>query len=75
MTDPKEPTPPPPPSKGLDGLQLFFLVAACVGGFLSMRSPATNLAQAIFRAAVVAVGAIGLLVVSLIKYNRSRHGG
>lgn len=72
MPEPKESKQPESPSKVLDGLQMFFLISTCIGGFLSMRSPGANMAQAIFRVAVVGVGAIGLLVVSIIKFNRNR---
>lgn len=72
MPDPKQSKQPEPPSKGLDGLQMVFLISACIGGFLSVRSPAVNMAQAIFRVAVVGVSIVGFLVVSIIKFSRNR---
>jgi hypothetical protein len=72
MPEPERSERPEPPRTGLDGLQMVFLIAMCIGGFLFLLKPAANSAQLIFRLSVVGVGAVGLLVVNIIKLNRPR---
>lgn len=72
MPEPERSERPEPPRTGLDGLQMVFLIAMCIGGFLFLLKPAANPAQLAYRLAVVGGGAVGLLVVSILKYNRRR---
>jgi hypothetical protein len=54
----------------LDGLQIAFVVASCLGGLSFVRGPAVNDAQLLFRLGSSAVGLIGFLVVTVIKLTR-----
>ena len=73
MPEPQKSNQAASPWKGLNGLQIAFLITMCIGGFLFVRSPAVNAGQFIFRVAVVAGSAIGLLVVTIMKFNLDRR--
>ena len=69
----EEPPLEPTKFKTLDALQVVFMVAACSGAFFSISGPAKNTGHLLFRLGVMAVGGIGLLVITIIKL--SRRGG
>ena len=76
MADRDEPEDEPgPPTRysTLDALQVVFGVAACSGLIFYVNGPAKNLNQTLFRLGVMAVGAIGLLVVTIIKLANRRR--
>jgi hypothetical protein len=65
--------PGPTPSGPLDTLQMVFTIVACLGAFFYFRGPAHNNAQLLFRLGVMGVGAVGLLVVTVLKLTRQRR--
>ncbi len=69
-----EPRPEPTRFTLLDGLQVVFAVAGCSGLFFALNGPAKNEAHALFRIGIMVVGVVGLGVVSIIKFSRSRRG-
>jgi hypothetical protein len=56
----------------LDGLQLVFVILACLGGFFYFRGPAANEAQTVFRLGIIVGAMFGLAVVTILKYVK--HG-
>jgi hypothetical protein len=69
----REPEPKPAGFSTLDGLQIAFGIAACSGFIFYVNGPAKNLNQTFFRLGVMAVGAIGLLIVTIIKLANRRR--
>ena len=66
--------PPPAPVEGrssLDGLQMLFVLMAAIPGVFHLIRPATNTGQLIFRLSVSAIGIIGFIVVTILKFRRS----
>ena len=57
----------------LEGLQVVFGVAACFGLVFHLQGPAQNPAQTLFRLGVVAVGAVGLVVVTVLRLALKRR--
>jgi hypothetical protein len=75
MAESDEPQRPPKPKSisSLESLQLGFMIVSAIGAFFYFRGPAQNDAQLAFRIGVIAVGFIGLLIVSIIRLTRKRR--
>ena len=56
----------------MDMLQMIFALTAAFGGFFLFQGPSANTAQAVFRWGLVAIGSIGLITVTIIRFTSNK---